>query len=276
MGKELFEQIAASVDFIKSKVAARPKIGIILGTGLSNFTSELTETESISYVDIPNFSTSTVKSHKGELVFGKVAGKSVVVMAGRFHYYEGYDMDQVSFPIRVLKYLGVKTLLISNAAGGVNENYFSGDVVAVNDHINLLPANPLRGYNDERIGDRFPDMSDTYDKALIDIAMKTGKTNGFPIHSGVYVALQGPNLETPAEYNFIHTIGGDMVGMSTVPEVLVAKHMNMRLFVLSVISNRCFPLSEIKKTTLESVIEVANLAEPRLSIIFKAIIKDLP
>lgn len=276
MGKELFEQIAVSVDFIKSKVASRPEIGIILGTGLSNFTNELTETESISYADIPNFSTSTVKSHKGELVFGKVAGKSVVVMAGRFHYYEGYDMDQVSFPIRVLKYLGVKTLLISNAAGGVNENYFPGDVVAVNDHINLLPANPLRGYNDERIGDRFPDMSDTYDKTLIVKALEVGKANEIPIHSGVYVALQGPNLETPAEYNFIHIIGGDMVGMSTVPEVLVAKHMNMRLFVLSVISNRCFPLSEIKKTTLESVIEVANLAEPRLSIIFKAIIKELP
>lgn len=276
MGKELFEQIVASVDFIKSKVSARPEIGIILGTGLSNFTNELTETESIYYADIPNFSTSTVKSHKGELVFGTVAGKSVVVMAGRFHYYEGYDMDQVSFPIRVLKYLGVKTLLISNAAGGVNENYFPGDVVVVNDHINLLPANPLRGYNDERIGDRFPDMSDTYDKTLIVKALEVGKTNEIPIHSGIYVALQGPNLETPAEYNFIHTIGGDMVGMSTVPEVLVARHMNMRLFVLSVISNRCFPLSEIKKTTLESVIEVANLAEPRLSIIFKAIIKDLP
>lgn len=276
MGKELFEQIAVSVDFIKSKVASRPEIGIILGTGLSNFTNELTKTESISYADIPNFSTSTVKSHKGELVFGQVAGKSIVVMAGRFHYYEGYDMDQVSFPVRVLKYLGVKTLLISNAAGGVNENYFPGDVVAVNDHINLLPANPLRGYNDERIGDRFPDMSDTYDKTLIVKALEVGKANEIPIHSGVYVALQGPNLETPAEYNFIHTIGGDMVGMSTVPEVLVAKHMNMRLFVLSVISNRCFPLSEIKKTTLESVIEVANLAEPRLSIIFKAIIKELP
>jgi len=275
MPEVLFDQIKEAADFIKSAVTSKPSIGIILGTGLNNLATEVEDPISINYKQIPWFNKSTVESHKGEMVFGKISGKPVVILAGRFHYYEGYSMQSVTFPVRVLKELGVKTMLISNVSGGVNEKYEAGDLVVLKDHINLLPENPLRGQNDERLGPRFPDMSDTYDSVLRNLALKIAKQNNIPCHEGIYVALQGPNLETPAEYNFINIIGGDLVGMSTVPEVLVSKHADMKVLVVSIVSNKCFPLSSIKKTSLDSVIAVANTAEPKLRTIFKEIVKNI-
>ena len=213
MPKVLFDQIKEAADFIKSAITSKPSIGIILGTGLNNLATEVEDSISINYKQIPWFNKSTVESHKGEMVFGKISDKPVVILAGRFHYYEGYSMQSVTFPVRVLKELGVKTMLISNVSGGVNEKYEAGDLVVLKDHINLLPENPLRGQNDERLGPRFPDMSDTYDSVLRNLALKIAKQNNIPCHEGIYVALQGPNLETPAEYNFINIIGGDLVGM---------------------------------------------------------------
>ncbi len=268
-------QIQESVTYIKNFIDKMPSVGIILGTGLNNLVTEIENPIVVAYENIPHFCKSTVQSHQGELVFGQINGKEVVIMAGRFHYYEGYSMEQVTFPIRVLKKLGVETLLISNVSGGVNEYYEAGDLVILKDHINLLPENPLRGSNDERLGPRFPDMSETYDLNLRVLSKKIADNHGIPCHEGVYVALQGPNLETPSEYNFIHTIGGDLVGMSTIPEVLVARHMNMKVLVASIVSNKCFPLSSIKKTTIESVIAVANIAEPRLRLLFKELINGI-
>lgn len=273
MNDRMFDQIKEAADYIVTHLIVRPKIGMVLGTGLSNIASEIEDKVIIKYADIPWFSHSTVASHKGEMVFGRLGEKDVVILAGRFHYYEGYTMQQVTFPVRVLKELGVETILISNAAGSVNAAYEAGDIVFLRDHINLMPENPLRGPNDERLGLRFPDMSDAYDKNLIEKAVEIAKKYNIRCHQGVYVALQGPNLETPSEYNFINVIGGDLVGMSTVPEVLVARHCAMRVFGVSVVSNKCFPLSAIKETTHESVIAVANETEPKLVKIFKEIIQ---
>ncbi|HMW74200.1 MAG TPA: purine-nucleoside phosphorylase [Saprospiraceae bacterium] len=269
----MFDQIKEAADYIVTHLNVKPKIGMVLGTGLSNIASEIEDEVIIRYAAIPWFSHSTVASHKGEMVFGRLGEKDVVILAGRFHYYEGYTMQQVTFPVRVLKELGVETILISNAAGSVNAAYEAGDIVFLKDHINLMPENPLRGPNDERLGLRFPDMSDAYDKNLIEKAVEIANKNNIRCHQGVYVALQGPNLETPSEYNFINVIGGDLVGMSTVPEVLVARHCGMRVFGVSVVSNKCFPLSAIKETTHESVIAVANETEPKLAKIFKEIIQ---
>lgn len=273
MNDEMFDQIKEAADYIVTHLNVKPKIGMVLGTGLSNIASEIEDKVIIRYAAIPWFSHSTVASHKGEMVFGRLGEKDVVILAGRFHYYEGYTMQQVTFPVRVLKELGVETILISNAAGSVNAAYEAGDIVFLKDHINLMPENPLRGPNDERLGLRFPDMSDAYDKNLIEKAVEIANKNNIRCHQGVYVALQGPNLETPSEYNFINVIGGDLVGMSTVPEVLVARHCGMRVFGVSVVSNKCFPLSAIKETTHESVIAVANETEPKLAKIFKEIIQ---
>ncbi len=273
MNDRMFDQIKEAADYIVTHLNVKPKIGMVLGTGLSNIASEIEDEVIIRYAAIPWFSHSTVASHKGDMVFGRLGEKDVVILAGRFHYYEGYTMQQVTFPVRVLKELGVETILISNAAGSVNAAYEAGDIVFLKDHINLMPENPLRGPNDERLGLRFPDMSDAYDKNLIEKAVEIANKNNIRCHQGVYVALQGPNLETPSEYNFINVIGGDLVGMSTVPEVLVARHCGMRVFGVSVVSNKCFPLSAIKETTHESVIAVANETEPKLAKIFKEIIQ---
>ena len=273
MNDRMFDQIKEAADYIVTHLNVKPKIGMVLGTGLSNIASEIEDEVIIRYAAIPWFSHSTVASHKGEMVFGRLGEKDVVILAGRFHYYEGYTMQQVTFPVRVLKELGVETILISNAAGSVNAAYEAGDIVFLRDHINLMPENPLRGPNDERLGLRFPDMSDAYDKNLIEKAVEIANKNNIRCHQGVYVALQGPNLETPSEYNFINVIGGDLVGMSTVPEVLVARHCGMRVFGVSVVSNKCFPLWAIKETTHESVIAVANETEPKLAKIFKEIIQ---
>ena len=271
----LYNQIQEAVNYIRSKTKLQVQYGIVLGTGLSGLAEEIEIEQRIPYKDIPNFPVSTVRSHKGELIFGQFAGVPVVAMAGRFHYYEGYSMKEVTFPIRVMKFLGIKQLFISNAAGGIHAHMEAGDIVFVKDHINLQPENPLRGVNDERLGPRFPDMKETYDMNLITKALQVAKENNIPAHSGVYVGLQGPNLETPAEYNFLNKIGGDLVGMSTVPEVIVARHSDLAVFVLSVVTNKCYPIETIKYTTIDSVIATAKSAEPRMSLIVKELIKYL-
>ena len=272
---KLFEQIAETVAFLQTKTNFSPEIGIILGTGLSNLANDIEVVAKVSYKDIPNFPVSTVASHKGELVFGYLSGKKVVAMAGRFHYYEGYTMKEVTFPVRVLKALGVTDLIISNAAGSTNAHIEGGDIVFIRDHINLQPENPLRGENDERLGVRFPDMMKTYHREWNEKALAIAAKHQIRAHEGVYLALQGPNLETPAEYVFMHRIGADVVGMSTVPEVLVARHSSLNVMVVSVVSNKSYPPEEIKEVSLEEVIAVVEATEPKLTLIIKELLATI-
>jgi purine-nucleoside phosphorylase len=273
--ENLYEKIQEAKNFIQTQTSFQPTIAIILGTGLGDFSDDIIVEKEIAYQAIPYFPKATVESHKGKLIFGYLEGQAIVCMAGRFHYYEGYSMQQVTFPIRVLKALGVEQLWITNVAGSTNADMEAGDIVFVKDHINLQPENPLRGENDERLGVRFPDMLKTYDRTLNSKALILAKANNIQAHEGVYVALQGPNLETPAEYNFLHRIGGDLVGMSTVPEVLVAKHSGMNVFVISIVSNKCFPIEEITETTLEEVIAVAKIAAQKMTFLIKSLLKNL-
>ncbi len=269
----LFEKIQEAKTYIQAQTGFQAHLGIILGTGLGDFSEEIIVEKEILYSEIPHFPVSTVQSHKGKLIFGTLENQPIVCMAGRFHYYEGYSMQQVTFPIRVLKALGINELWITNVSGSTNAAMEAGDLVFVKDHINLQPENPLRGENDERLGLRFPDMLKTYDRELNERALAIAKKHNIRAHEGVYVALQGPNLETPAEYNFLYRIGGDLVGMSTVPEVLVAKHGGMKIMVVSIVSNKCFPIEEIKETTLESVIAVAEVAAEKMSFVLKELLK---
>ncbi len=271
----LYDQIQEALSFIRSVTDFKPRFGIILGTGLGGLVDEIELAAKIPYTDIPHFPASTVQSHSGQLIFGHLEGIPVVAMAGRFHYYEGYSMKEVTFPIRVLKMLDIQQLFISNAAGSVNQHIFAGDLVFIKDHINLHPENPLRGINDERLGPRFPDMLKTYDRDLNAQALAIAESNHIRAHEGIYLGLQGPNLETPAEYNFAHTVGADVLGMSTIPEVLVARHMNLPVFVASVATNKCYPTSEIKETTVDDVIAVAKSAEPKLTLVVKELLKFL-
>lgn len=271
----LYEQIQDAITYILSCTSHRPQFGIILGTGLGNLTDEIEIETTIAYKDIPHFPVSTVESHKGQLIFGMLAGKAVVAMAGRFHYYEGYSMQQVTFPVRVMKFLGIERLIISNVSGSTNADYEAGDIVFIKDHINLQPENPLRGVNDERLGPRFPDMLATYDRQLNRKALAIAQAHHIRAHEGVYVALQGPNLETPAEYNFIHRIGGDVVGMSTVPEVIVARHSGLPVFVISIVSNKCFPIEAITQTTIESVIALGREVEPKMRLIVMEVLRGV-
>ncbi|MCB0553554.1 MAG: purine-nucleoside phosphorylase [Phaeodactylibacter sp.] len=275
MSQLLFEHIHEALQFIRTQTDFQPRYGIILGTGLSGLAEEIEPVAEIDYKDIPHFPVSTVQSHKGKLVFGKLGGQPVVAMAGRFHYYEGYSAQQITFPVRVLKYLGIERLIISNAAGSTNANIEAGDIVFIRDHINLQPENPLRGPNDERLGPRFPDMKYTYDRALNAKGLEIARRHGIRAHEGVYLGLQGPNLETPAEYNFFHIIGADLVGMSTVPEVLVARHMELPLLVMSVATNKCYPIEEIRETTVEEVIAVAQSAEPKMRQIVMGLLEEI-
>ena len=275
MSQLLFEHIHEALQFIRTQTDFQPRYGIILGTGLSGLAEEIEATAEIDYKHIPHFPVSTVQSHKGKLVFGKLGGQPVVAMAGRFHYYEGYSAQQITFPVRVLKYLGIERLIISNAAGSTNANIEAGDIVFIRDHINLQPENPLRGPNDERLGPRFPDMKYTYDRALNAKGLEIARRHGIRAHEGVYLGLQGPNLETPAEYNFFHIIGADLVGMSTVPEVLVARHMELPLLVMSVATNKCYPIEEIRETTVEEVIAVAQSAEPKMRQIVMGLLEEI-
>lgn len=269
----LYEQIEEAHAWLRTQTSFEPRYGIILGTGLSNLADDIEVVAEIPYAHIPHFPISTVESHKGKLVFGMLANQPVVAMAGRFHYYEGYSMEQVTFPVRVLKFLGIQHLFISNAAGGVHADYQAGDLIFIKDHINLQSENPLRGVNDERLGPRFPDMLRTYDRALNAKALAIAAAHGIRAHEGVYFSWQGPNLETPAEYEFIHRMGADLVGMSTVPEVLVARHMDLPVFVLSVISNQCYPIETLRETTLEEVIAVVEEAEPKALLVVKELLK---
>ncbi|MEM1218887.1 MAG: purine-nucleoside phosphorylase [Bacteroidota bacterium] len=271
----LYAQIEEANTYIRSQTEHVATVGIILGTGLGNLTQDMEVVFEIPYAEIPHFPVSTVESHQGKLVFGTLDKTPVIAMSGRFHYYEGYTMKQVTFPVRVLKRLGVKHLFISNAAGSTNGDINAGDLVFIRDHINLQPENPLRGENDGRLGVRFPDMLSTYRIDWNQVALDIASKQGTVAHSGVYVGLQGPNLETPAEYEYLHRIGGDVVGMSTVPEVLVARHSQLNTFVVSVVSNKCYPIEIIKETTLEEVIAVVNAAEPKLRRLVRTLFQQL-
>ncbi len=233
----MLEKINQTADYLRSKVADMPEIAIILGTGLGSLVDHITDKLYIPYKEIPNFPVSTVEGHSGNLIFGMLGGKRVMAMQGRFHYYEGYDMKQVTFPVRVMQVLGVRTLLVSNAAGGMNKEFKVGDVMVITDHINLFPENPLRGKNYEEWGPRFPAMTEAYSKKLVALADKIGEEQGLRLMHGVYVGTPGPTFETPAEYEYFRVIGGDAVGMSTVPEVIVANHGGMTVFGLSVITD---------------------------------------
>ncbi|MBK8966423.1 MAG: purine-nucleoside phosphorylase [Lewinellaceae bacterium] len=264
---QLYEQIREALAVIRNHTEFKPRTGIILGTGLGNLTADIAVESEIAYSAIPHFASSTVQSHQGKLVFGKLGDHPVVIMAGRLHYYEGWTMQQVTFPVRVLKMLGIEQLIITNASGGVNPHFQSGDIVVVRDHINLLPENPLRGVNDERLGPRFPDMSKPYDEGLRARALATARKHGIRAFEGVYSAMQGPNLETPAEYVMLRHLGSDCTGMSSVPEVLVARHMDLPVLMLSLVTNVAFPPGVIRETSVEDVIALAGAAEPKLRLL---------
>jgi purine-nucleoside phosphorylase len=274
---DLREQMNEAVAFIRKHTKMRPEIGIILGTGLGGLVKEIRKEIVLDYDEIPHFPISTVESHHGKLIFGTLGGKKIVAMQGRFHYYEGYTMQQVTFPVRVMSHkfgLGVKTLLISNAAGGMNPEYRRGDIMIIRDHINLQGDNPLIGPNDNELGPRFPDMSEPYSGELIGLAEQIAGEMGIKLQHGVFVAVQGPNLETRAEYRFLRNIGADAVGMSTVPENIVANHMGMRVLGMSIITDECFP-DTLQPVTVEEVIAVANKAEPKLTKIMKELVKRI-
>ena len=274
--EHLFDKVQEAVQYIHQKTQAFvPQVGILLGTGLGNLIQAIDIEHELPYAELPHFSVSTVNSHAGKLIFGQFGDRKIVAMAGRLHYYEGYSMQEITFPIRVLKYLGVQQLLISNVVGSVNTTINVGDLVFIRDHINFQSENPLRGANDERLGIRFPDLSQLYNKKLNEKALRLAKAHNITAHTGVYVATQGPNLETPAEYRFFNIIGADVVGMSTVPEVLVAKHMELPVWVASVVANKCFPVEGIEETTAEAVIQVVAETEPLLSKLLISLIKEL-
>lgn len=276
MENNQFERAVEAVDYINNRSEEfRPRFGIILGTGLGKLAGEIDVHCEIPYGDIPYFPVSTVQGHAGKLILGYLQGVPVIAMSGRFHYYEGYNARQITFPVRVMKLLAIERLFISSAVGSVNADIESGDIVIVRDHINLLPENPLRGPNDERFGLRFPDMKDAYDHKLNARVLQMAQEQGTRAHTGVYLALQGPNLETPAEYRFAHTIGADIVGMSTVPEVIVARHVELPILVTAVVSNKCYPIELIQETTLEDVLRVVAETESKLTKLIKAVIEEL-
>jgi purine-nucleoside phosphorylase len=271
---ELRSHIDEAVAFLRTKTALRPDIGIILGTGLGGLAKEITSEVVVDYGDIPHFPISTVESHHGKLIFGTLGGKQVVAMQGRFHYYEGYTMKQVTFPVRVMKFLGVKTLLISNAAGCMNPKFRRGGIMIITDHINLLGDNPLIGPNDDTLGPRFPDMSEPYSKRLIALTEQVALDLKIRTERGVFVAVPGPNLETRTEYRYLRLIGADAVGMSTVPEDIVAVHMGLEVLGFSIITDECFPDS-LQPANVEEIIGVARNTEPKLTAIMKGVVEKL-
>jgi len=263
----MFDKIQETAAYIQSRIVTSPSIGIILGSGLGNLAHSVEVEVEIPYGDIPHFPKSTVLGHAGKLILGKLNGKNVMMMAGRFHYYEGYDMQEVTFPVRVMKALGIDTLMVSNAAGGMNPAFKVGDIMLISDHINQFPEHPLRGKNDDRLGTRFPDMSEPYCKDLLQKGLDIAARLGIPVQQGVYVGLQGPTFETPAEYRWLRIIGGDAVGMSTVPEVITAIHGGMRVFAASIVTD-LGGMEIAVKVTHEEVLEAANGAAPKLAAIF--------
>jgi purine-nucleoside phosphorylase len=270
-----FEQIQETADFLKTQTQNfEPKIGIILGTGLGALVNDIQIEYSIDYEQIPNFPVSTVEFHKGRLIFGVLSGQKVVCMQGRFHYYEGYTMQQVTFPVRVMKLLNISHLFVSNAAGGMNPGYKLSDLMIINDHISLfLPENPLVGQNFDTLGERFPDMSEVYDPRLIKKAVEIAQNNNISIREGVYVSVTGPQLETKAEYRLLRQLGADAVGMSTVPEVIVARQMNLSVFGISVITDMCIP-ETLEKAEISKILAAAYAAEPAMTLIIRELIKS--
>lgn len=270
----LKQQIAEAVNFIRTKAKLEPQIGIILGTGLGSLASGIKLESTVGYESVPHFPVSTVESHAGKLLFGDLSGKKVMAMQGRFHYYEGYSMQQVTFPVRVMKSLGIKILIVSNACGGLNPQFKSGDLMLITDHINLQGANPLIGPNDETLGPRFPDMYNCYDKELIQLAENVALNLGMKLNRGVYVSVSGPNLETAAEYRYLRIIGADVVGMSTVPEVIVARHQGTKVLGFSIITDMGLP-DVLKPTSLEEIIACANKSEPLLRQLISEVVEKI-
>lgn len=272
--EEFREKRSEALAFIQEKTDLRPNYMLILGTGLGQLADEMQIKGEISYDEIPHFPVSTVESHAGKLLFGTLGGKEVVAMQGRFHYYEGYTMQQIAFPVRVLKENGADTLFVSNACGGMNPNYKRGDIMLIRDHINFLGDNPLIGPNDDALGPRFPDMSDPYTERLREIAQNVALEEAIPMHQGVYIALSGPMLETKSEYRFLRLLGADVVGMSTVPEVIAAVHMGMDVLGVSVITDECFPDS-LQPVNIEEILDAAAMAEPKMTKVIIRVLEKL-
>jgi len=271
---KLISNINDTLQVIRKFTSENYPIGIILGTGLGGLVKEIEVKHQINYEDLPHFPISTVESHHGKLIFGAINGKNVIAMQGRFHFYEGYSMQQITYPVRVMKFLGVETLLVSNACGGMNPQYKKGDVMIMVDHINMLGDNPLIGKNEDELGPRFPDMSEPYSFELIELAEKIALENQIKVQKGIYVAVPGPNLETRAEYRFLRAIGADVVGMSTIPENIVANHMGMKVLGISIVTDECFP-DTLKPVNVEEIITTAMQAEPKMTLIMKELIKRL-
>ena len=271
---ELLVKLQETVDYIRGLYSENVSTGIVLGSGLGNLVNEIKIEKEIPYEEIPNFPVSTVKGHSGRLIFGHLGGKKIIAMSGRFHFYEGYTPEEVTFPVRVMKLLGVNTLLLSNAAGSVNTGFKVGDLVVINDHISFFQPNPLIGKNIDELGTRFPDMSEPYSSALKKIAFDIAAQQQFELKEGVYVGVTGPTFETHAEYRFIKFMGGDLVGMSTVQECIVANHAGMQVFCISVVTDEGIRETD-NKITHEEVLEAAKAAEPKLSAVFKGIVEKL-
>jgi len=267
----MLKKIKESSNFIHKETGFNADAGIILGTGLGGLVNEIEIVQTLKYADIPNFPVSTVQGHKGQLIFGKLGGRNIMAMQGRFHYYEGYNMKDVTFPVRVMNDLGIKMLFVSNASGGLNPNFKVGDLMMITDHINMFGDNPLMGPNLSELGTRFPDMSQAYDLHLRTRAIKIALENNIDLKEGVYVGVSGPTFETPAEYKMFRVLGGDAIGMSTVPEVIVARHMGMKVFGISIITDSGVP-GEIKEISHEEVQKVAMKAEPKMSLIIRELI----
>jgi purine-nucleoside phosphorylase len=271
----VLERVQDSAAVIQKRIKARPGIAIILGTGLGGLAARIEAPVVIDYSDIPGFPLSTVESHAGRLISGTLSGRSVLAMQGRFHKYEGYSLQQATFPVRVLRQLGAHTLIVSNACGGMNPDWAAGDLMLLADHINLIGDHPLIGPNDDRLGPRFPDMSDTYDAALRALAREVAAEQGISLREGVYVAVAGPNLETRAEYTMLRALGADVVGMSTVPEVLVARHGGLRVLGISIITDLCIP-ETLEPASLDKILAVAGVAEPKLTALVEGVVAKLP
>lgn len=270
----LLDLINETSSYIKNKLEIEPEIGLILGSGLGSLANEISNPTILKYEEIPNFPVSTVAGHKGQLVIGELEGKVVIAMQGRFHYYEGYSMQEITFPVRVMKMLGVKTLLVTNACGGMNKKLYPGALMLITDHINFMGDNPLIGHNIEELGPRFPDMSTAYDKDLINLAKNITNKHGFKVEEGVYAAISGPYYFSRAELKMLRTIGGDTIGMSTVPEVIVAKHMGLKVLGISCVTDMAIA-EEIVSISHEEVVEVANKTRPKFIKLVKNILKEL-
>jgi purine-nucleoside phosphorylase len=272
--ENLFEKMQDAEKFIRSRSTIAPQCGIILGTGLGRLVDSIAIETVIPYEEIPHFPTSTVETHAGKLILGRLSGKPVLAMQGRFHFYEGYSMQQIVFPVRVMKLLGVKMLVVSNACGGINPQFPPGSLMVITDHINLLPGNPLIGPNEPRLGSRFPDMSEPYSQDLIDLAVTTARENKIALERGVYAAMTGPSLETRAEYRMLKTLGADVIGMSTVPEVIAAVHAGIKVLGMSVVTDACLP-DCLKPADIAEIIAIANRTEPKLVKLIEKVLQAL-